>query len=30
MLLFPGALLHSVATYSGVAPRVSIAFNLFP
>jgi hypothetical protein len=29
MLLFPGDLLHSVAAYSGRAPRVSVGFNLF-
>jgi hypothetical protein len=30
MLLFPGTLLHSVSTYRGSTPRVSIAFNLAP
>jgi len=27
LLLFPGDLLHSVATYTGTAPRISVAFN---
>lgn len=30
MLLFPGTLLHSVGTYNGMTPRVSVAFNLAP
>lgn len=30
LLLFPGTLLHSVSTYNGLTPRVSIAFNLAP
>jgi hypothetical protein len=29
LLLFPGELLHSVATYTGTAPRISVAFNLW-
>jgi hypothetical protein len=29
LLLFPGDLLHSVGTYAGTAPRISVAFNLF-
>jgi hypothetical protein len=28
LLLFPGDLLHSVATYKGSTPRISVAFNL--
>lgn len=30
LLLLPGNLLHSVSTYTGATPRVSVAFNLFP
>jgi hypothetical protein len=30
MLIFPGALLHSVAPYCHARPRISVAFNLFP
>ncbi len=29
-LLFPGWLFHAVNTYHGVAPRISVAFNLDP
>jgi hypothetical protein len=28
LLMFPGALLHSVAEYRGATPRISIGFNL--
>lgn len=28
LLIFPGDLLHSVETYTGARPRVSVAFNL--
>jgi hypothetical protein len=28
LLLFPSDLLHSVGTYAGTAPRISVAFNL--
>ncbi len=29
-VLFPGWLFHAVTTYTGKAPRISVAFNLDP